>query len=207
MNKTRLENLSDGLFAIVLTLLVFDVKIPDTEVIKTSASLMHALVQLIPTLVEFFMSFVVLTMFWIGHNFLYSVFAKNINRVLVILNLFYLALISLIPFSARVLDLYRDIPLAVVVYGANIFLIGVLNIIIFNYAIASDDIDTSEVSSRLIKQAQIRQAITPIFALAGIVVAFYSIHTAYFLFALPIIFNVLPGSLNFLEKLFGFELK
>jgi uncharacterized membrane protein len=207
MNKTRLENLSDGLFAIVLTLLVFDVKIPDTEAIKTSASLARALIELVPTLEEFFLSFVVLTMFWIGHNFLYSVFAKNINRVLVILNLTYLALISLIPFSARVLDIYRDIPLAVAVYGVNVFLIGVLNVVIFNYALSSDEIDTTEVSSRLIKQAKIRQMITPLFTLIGIGVAFVSIHTAYVLFALPIIFNVVPGSLNALERLFGFELK
>ncbi len=207
MNKTRLENLSDGLFAIVLTLLVFDVKIPDTELIKTSASLARALIELVPTLVEFFLSFVVLTMFWIGHNFLYSVFAKNINRVLVILNLTYLALISLIPFSARVLDIYQDIPLAVAVYGVNVFLIGVLNVIIFNYALSSDEIDTTEVSSRLIKQAKIRQMVTPLFTLIGIGMAFVSIHTAYVLFALPIIFNVVPGSLNALERLFGFELK
>ncbi len=207
MNKSRLENLSDGLFAIVLTLVVFDVKIPDTDAIKTGASLAHALFELLPTLEEFFLSFVVLTIFWIGHNFMYSVFAKTINRVLVILNLLYLALISLIPFSARVLDLYRDVPLAVVVYGVNIFLIGVLNIIIFNYALSSDEIDTAEVSSRLIKQANIRQAITPLFSLAGIAVAFFSIHIAYLLFALPIIFNIVPGSLNALERIFGFELK
>ncbi len=207
MNKSRLENLSDGLFAIVLTLVVFDVKIPDTEAIKTSASLAHALFELLPTLEEFFLSFVILTMFWIGHNFLYSVFAKTINRTLIILNLFYLALISLIPFSARVLDLYRDIPLAVVVYGVNIFFIGVLNVIIFNYALSSDEVDTAEVSTRLIKQARIRQSITPFFTLIGIAIAFYSIHVAYLFYALPIIFNIVPGSLNFLEKLFGFELK
>jgi uncharacterized membrane protein len=125
----------------------------------------------------------------------------------VILNLTYLALISLIPFSARVLDIYRDIPLAVAVYGVNVFLIGVLNVVIFNYALSSDEIDTTEVSSRLIKQAKIRQMITPLFTLIGIGVAFVSIHTAYVLFALPIIFNVVPGSLNALERLFGFELK
>ncbi len=207
MNKSRLENLSDGLFAIVLTLVVFDVKIPDTEAIKTSASLEHALFELLPTFEVFFLSFVVLTMFWIGHNFLYSVFAKTINRSLIILNLIYLALISLIPFTARVLDLYRNIPLAVVVYGVNIFLIGVLNIIIFNYALSSDEIDTAEVSTRLIKQAKIRQLITPLFTFFGICAAFVSIHVAYLLFALPIIFNILPGSLNALERLFGFELK
>ncbi len=93
------------------------------------------------------------------------------------------------------------------VYGINVFLIGLLNVIIFQYALYSKDIDTAEVTSRLIKQARIRLIITPLFALAGIVVANYSTDLAFALFALPIIFNVLPGTLNALEKLFGFELK
>jgi uncharacterized membrane protein len=207
MNKARLENLSDAVFAIVLTLLVIDIKIPETDVIHTTASLVAALREIGPTMLEFFLSFIVLTMFWIGHNFLYSVFTKSINRVLIVLNLTYLAFISLIPFSARVLDTYREIPLAVMVYGVNVFLIGLLNIIIFKYALYSDDVDTEEVSSRLIKQANIRLTITPFFALIGIGVANYSTEAAFVFYALPIIFNVLPGTLNALERLFGFELK
>jgi uncharacterized membrane protein len=80
MNKARLENLSDAVFAIVLTLLVIDIKIPETDVIHTTASLVAALREIGPTMLEFFLSFIVLTMFWIGHNFLYSVFTKSINR-------------------------------------------------------------------------------------------------------------------------------
>jgi Zn-dependent membrane protease YugP len=57
------------------------------------------------------------------------------------------------------------------------------------------------------RQARIRSRVTPFFALAGIVAAFFNVYgLALLLFALPIIFNVIPGSLNALEKMFGFRL-
>ena len=206
LNKSRLENLSDGLFAIVLTLLVLEIHIPEIEG-ANNAAFIELLRQISLPLVEFFLSFIVLTMFWIGHNFMYAVFAKTINRRLIVLNLLYLAFISLIPLSATVLATYREIPLAVALYGLNVFLIGALNIAVFEYALRSHEIESGEVSGRIIKQARIRQFITPFLTAVGIVAAFYSTPVAYILYALPIIFNVLPGSLNALERIFGFELK
>lgn len=206
LNKARLENLTDGLFAIVLTLLVLEIHIPEISG-ANNAAFIEVLHEISLPLVEFFLSFIVLTMFWIGHNFMYAVFAKTINRKLIVLNLIYLAFISLIPLSASILGEYREIPIAVAWYGLNVFLIGVLNIIVFEYARSSKEIESGEVSVRTIKQARIRQFVTPFFTLLGIAAAFYSTSAAYFLYALPIVFNVIPGSLNALERLFGFELK
>jgi uncharacterized membrane protein len=209
LNKSRLENLSDGLFAIVLTLLVFDIKIPVEEGIKTNATVYGIIIGLEPLFLQFLISFVVLAMFWISHNFFYSYFALTINRTLVLLNLVYLALISFIPFSARLLGSHLHVPLAIMFYGFNILLISVVNVIIFRYAIYSQEIDTGDFESntRLFKQASIRQNLTVISTLLGIIAAFFSTAAALLLYSFPIIFNIIPGSLDLLERTFGFTLE
>jgi uncharacterized membrane protein len=205
LNKSRLENLSDGLFSIVLTLIVFDINIPAVIGAHTNAALVFELQQLLPLLTEFVMSFLVLAMFWISHNYLYTYFATTINRQLMLLNLLYLAFISFIPFSARVLGTYFGAPLAADLYGLNVLLISLTNVAILAYAIRSNEIE-SNVSSRLLKQAKFRSYLTLSSAFLGILAAWISFPLSLLLFVLPVMFNILPGSLTALEELFGFRL-
>ncbi len=206
LNKSRLENLSDGVFAIVLTLLVFNIQIPAITGSLTNAAFLTVLSELVPVLIQFLISFIVLTLFWLGHNFFYSAFVLDINRPLVLLNLLYLGLISLIPFSAHVLGTYLHIPFAVMLFGINVLLIGLLNIYILHYALASHEIDTEHIEPRLIKQASIRQYITAGSTAFGIIIAYFSVTFALVFYTLPVLFNIIPGSLDRLEKLFGFRL-
>jgi uncharacterized membrane protein len=204
LNKSRLENLSDGLFAIVLTLIVFDITIPTVVGVHTDRALLAELKLLAPLLVEFVLSFMVLTMFWVSHNYFYTYFATTINRQLMLLNLLYLAFISLIPFSARVLGTYFGAPLAADIYGLNILLISLTNIGILAYAIHSHEIETN-VSSRLLKQAKFRSYVTLSSAFFGMLVAWFSPSLALLFYVLPLLFNILPGTLNALEWMFGFS--
>jgi uncharacterized membrane protein len=123
-----------------------------------------------------------------------------------LLNLFYLAFISFIPFSARVLGTYFGAPLAADVYGLNMLLISLANIIILTYAVSSHEIETN-VSPRLLKQAHIRSYLTLASAALGMVIAWVSFPGALLLFVLPIIFNIVPGTLNIIEWLFGFTIE
>lgn len=206
MNKTRLEALTDGTFAIVLTLLVIEIRVPEHLEQFTSNGLWHALSELTPLFIGYAVSGVVLAMFWISHNFFYGMLVKNINRQLAGLNILYLALISLIPFFSHMLGRYVELPLAVALYGVNILIISVLAIINFQYAISSHEIDTSHVTKRILLQAAIRQGIMPVFTILGIVSALYfSIPLALVLYMFPVIVNVIPGSLDLIERIFGFN--
>jgi uncharacterized membrane protein len=203
LNKSRLESLSDGLFSIVLTLIVFDINVPSVVGgLHTDAALIMELTSLMPLLTEFILSFLVLAMFWISHNYFYTYFATTINRQLMLLNLLYLALISFIPFSARVLGTYFGAPLAADIYGLNVLFISLINVGILAYAIRSHEIE-SNVSSRLLKQAKFRSYLTLSSAVIGIGIAWISFPLALLFFVLPLMFNIIPGSLNALEHLFG----
>ncbi len=108
MNKTRLENLTDGVFAIILTLLVLELKIPEHA---THANLMEALYDMIPTFFAYILVCGTLTTYWFAHHYLITIFAKHISRTLVNANIIFLVFLSLLPFSANLLGQYPLIPL------------------------------------------------------------------------------------------------
>jgi uncharacterized membrane protein len=206
MNRGRLEALSDGIFAIVFTLLVLELRVPEALMHPSSAELWHAIFELTPVFVGFVVSFAVLTMFWVSHTFFFGDIVKEVNRQLVGLNMVYLMFISLIPFSAYLIGRYSEVESAVLIYGINVLLIGILAVLRFEYAMASREIDTSHNERRHIAQARVRMYITPGITLLGMFVSFVSIPVALFLYAFPVIFNIIPGFLNKIERVFGFRL-
>src|ERR1051326_7584148 len=136
MDKDRLEALSDGVFSIVMTLLIFNISVPMLTT-QSDSELTAALGKLWPTFASYFTSFAVLAMFWISHNFFYHSFTKEVNRKLVLLNMLYLSLLAFIPFSMRLLGQYDGLRTAVILYGVNVFAIGLVASAVLHYAIYS----------------------------------------------------------------------
>ena len=206
MNKNRLEALSDGVFSIIMTLLIFNVTVPLIAGTPTEPQLDEALAGLIPLFTSYFVSFAVLAMFWISHNFFYGSFTRSINRKLVLLNMLYLSLLAFIPFSAHLLGTYPLLPIALFWYGTNLFLIGTVASVVLHYAIYSHEIDTSHVTPQLLNQARVRSLITPVSTLIGLVCVYFSRPFALFFFAFPVVFNLIPGSLEFTQRVFKIEI-
>lgn len=206
--KERLEPLSDGVFAIVMTLLVIEIHVPELhlEHMATNSELVTELVKISPLFLSYFISFLVLAMFWTTNQGFLSSGIKNVNRTLVIWQMSFLAFIALTPFSAHLLGTYPKSLVATVVYGINVLIIGLLAIGMYYYAQRSEKIETKEISTRLKNQIKVRILITPAFTLLGILAAFVYIPASYFFFAFPIIFNIIPGILNWFEKTLGFNL-
>ncbi len=206
LNKSRVEALSDGVFSIAMTILVFDIKVP-AGIHLNSEGAAQALLNQWPYFLSYFVSFTVLGMFWTSHNAFFHFFSRTVNRVLIQLNMIYLLFIALIPFSAHFLGTYVESKVAIAVYGVNMVVIGILAYSMFVYALYSHDIDTSHLPSRIIKQARIRILLTPSFAFFGMLTMGIYPDLPLFFFAFPIIFNIVPGSLDFTEHLLGIDLK
>lgn len=207
MNKGRLEGLSDAVFAIVMTLLTIEIILPPELHISSDSELWHAVLETGPLLLAYFTSFLVLAMFWLLHNFFFHSLTKTVNRVLIMLNMVYLSFVALIPFSAAILGAHIHSVLAVRLYGLNVLLIGLVSVLLLRYAIYSDEVELHELDSRRTKQSRIRLYITPISTLVGIAVSGVSIPLALFFYAFPVLFNILPGTLNAIERVFKFELR
>jgi uncharacterized membrane protein len=123
----RLTALSDGLFAVAMTLLVLDLRVPVSA--AGSAYSEHglgvALSRLGPSFAAYLLSFTMLGTFWLAQHTLLGIFGRS-DRTLTWINLGFLFVVSLLPFSAALLAHYVHLRLAVGAYWLNILLLGVM---------------------------------------------------------------------------------
>ena len=129
----RIAALSDGVFAIAMTLIVLEIHVPDPGPIRSEQDLWSALLGLGPRLVTYFLSFLTLGIFWNGQQTQLNLFATA-DRDLSWLQLAFLATIALMPFSTSLLAEFITYRLALLAYWANIFSIGLLLYLNWIYA-------------------------------------------------------------------------
>ena len=120
MGKGRIEAFSDGVFAIAITLLVLEIKVPD-PLTTTPAQLPGRLLHLWPELFSYALSFVSIGVYWVAHHLMLHPL-RRVNRTLLWLNNLVLMAVALIPFSADLLGQFRHEPVAVAVYDGNLAL-------------------------------------------------------------------------------------
>jgi uncharacterized membrane protein len=121
----HLTALSDGLFAVAMTLLVLDLRVPVSAAgpAYSERGLGGALVQLGPNFAAYLLSFTMLGTFWLAQHTLLGILGQC-DRTLTWINLGFLFVVSLLPFSAALLAHYVHLRLAVGVYWLNILLLG-----------------------------------------------------------------------------------
>lgn len=125
LSLDRIKALSDGVFAISMTLLVLDISVPVHDHIKNESDLVHAFAGLAPKLLSYFLSFVTLGIFWTAHSAQLHYFDKcdrNFNW----LNLFFLLFVTVMPFTTAFLSEFIQFKFAIGIYWLNLFIIGVL---------------------------------------------------------------------------------
>lgn len=101
-NKARIEALSDGIFAIVMTLLVLELKVPDLPRKVPAAELWHAVLEHWPTFFSFLITFVLASQYWFWHHLTFGRIHR-VDKPLLWINLLFLMFVSLLPFSTAML--------------------------------------------------------------------------------------------------------
>ncbi|OHB20359.1 MAG: hypothetical protein A2854_01225 [Parcubacteria group bacterium RIFCSPHIGHO2_01_FULL_56_18] len=206
MTKSRIENLSDGTFAIILTLLVIELLVPDKIATNTEAELIRTLSEFGPLLIGYAISFAVIIMFWITHGVFFGTLVKTVNRPLALINALFLGFLALIPFSAHMLGRYMDFPIAAQVYGINVLILGLLVVALFEYALYAKEVKTNHNDARTVALVRARIYLTPAITFFGLLMTTISIPAALFFFAFPIVFNSTPGLMTKLEEYSGVHL-
>jgi uncharacterized membrane protein len=119
IGKHRFDMMVDGVFAIAMTLLVLDLRIP--EHIR-GPDLLASLVEMVPKFVTYGMAFCTLGVIWIGDMICTRPF-RRVDLPHMILNVVALLFVALIPFTSGLMGSYPDNSIAVGVYGINIFVV------------------------------------------------------------------------------------
>jgi uncharacterized membrane protein len=129
----RLAAISDGIFAVAMTLLVLDLHEPARELIHSERALWHSVAAMFPQFVAYLMSFLTLAIFWNGQQAQLNRFART-NRHLTWIHMAFLFAVSIMPFSTRLLADFINYRTALLYYWGNIVLLGVVLYLSWRYA-------------------------------------------------------------------------
>lgn len=143
-DPTRVLAMSDGVFAIILTLLVLEIHVPE---LGPGQTLRSALREIRPSLTAFLISFVVVAIAWAGHRDLFALIRRT-DRAVVWLNFLYLLPLSILPFGAAMLAAYERDPIAPRIYGFILVATVVTRLAIWLYATRRTHILVAPVDQR-----------------------------------------------------------
>jgi uncharacterized membrane protein len=128
----RIEMFSDGVFAIVVTLLVFQITVPVLKDARSSSELIHELILIKGKFVSFILSFCFIVMLWVAHNIWFRTLARTDSMVLWINNLF-LLLVCFVPFPTALIGSYPANSAAMILFGIDWALIAVVMYFVGRY--------------------------------------------------------------------------
>ena len=157
----RLAALSDGLFAIAMTLLILEVKVPPHGNVHSDADLWAAICALTPRFVMYGASFLTLGIFWAGQQTQFNHLART-DRDLTWIHIAFLATISIMPFTTSLMGEFLGLRLALVLYWLNILAAGLALYASIAYAsrnqLLKEDV-TPDIIAALKKRVIIAQAL------------------------------------------------
>lgn len=195
IGKNRIEALSDGIFAIVMTLLILEFHVPNLPSNAPNVEVAPALVALLPKFASYIVTFVSLGFFWVGHHIMYHAI-RRADRTLLWLNIFFFMFVSMLPFSTSVLNAFSEAFIAPLFFGTNLAIIGWILFFQWRYASSQPEMLASFVSAEYRNTVRSRMLIVPVATTLTVFVCFWSagISLAIYLLLLPL--YMLPGKIG-----------
>jgi uncharacterized membrane protein len=187
LSTFRLETLEDGVFAIAMTLLVLNLKVPA----KLDNSLFKAILQIWPNLVTFFGSFILLGVFWFGHRAALH-YIKHANHVFHWLEIILLMFVSIVPFSASLIAKYYNEQTAIMIYGLNLIAIGVTLTLQWYYATTNYRLIEHDLPKTIINFAKIRSMFAPFVYTLAVLLSFIDFRISLTIYTIVPLLYILP---------------
>ena len=171
----RLSAITDGVYAVALTLLALEIVVPSVNSIHSSSQLNDYMVNnLLPQLSLYLISFIILSNFWASTNAIPMY--KKVDNTILTINLAILALVVLIPFSTSFVLSFYHYSQSVIIFSLIILLVGLLYLILYIYLFKEN-----LVKERIYKFIEphkrimlIELSIPPVLALISIVLALFN---------------------------------
>jgi uncharacterized membrane protein len=190
LSTARVETLNDGVFAIVMTLLVFGILVPAQEEVD-ALGLGGALWTLLPNLLSYVISFIILGVFWVGHHNQFF-YIRRTDRTLLWINILFMMFVALVPFSAGLLSRYGNDRLSIIIYDVNLILVGLVLCWHWLYGTRDNHLTGTEVEPH-VRQLVVRRILTPpTLYLLAIIISFINLPASIIVNVLVPIVYVLP---------------
>ena len=189
LRLARIEAFSDGVFAIIVTLLVLELKVPSLTDHRSVGELGHQLLLLVPKFLSWLISFIIVAKFWLNHHHVLAL-ARYADYGMVWLNSIFLMFQSFIPFPTAMMGEYPTNPLAVSLFGVvmalNTLLFIALHGHILRRLIKPDLAGTQD--PHIIRKSFVGVASY----LIGAAGAWVSAHVAFLIYLLTPLFFIVP---------------
>jgi len=171
LTKSRLESLSDAIFAFAMTLLVISIDLPDkTRIVQSPEYATHLLLSLYSDFFHYVLAFLILGGFWLAHHVIVHP-VKTLDRAFVWLNLCTLLFVALLPFSTSFSGDLPGTSVGALVFEANLLAIGVGMFCQWKYATGNYRLIEPDLDPRFIRNVSFNTLVVPGLSLLGILIA------------------------------------
>ena len=195
IGKNRIEALSDGIFAIVMTLLILEIRVPNLAADAPNVQVAPALIALWPKFASYMVTFVSLGFFWVAHHIMYHAI-RRADRTVLWLNIFFFMFVSLLPFSTRLLNAFPQAFIAPLFFGANLAVIGWILFFQWSYVNSQPDMLADFVIAEYRKTVSARMLIVPVATTLTVVFCFWSVGISLAIYLLLLPLYMLPEKLG-----------
>ena len=189
IGTNRIEAFSDGVLAIVITLMVLEIKLPALADELTDKQALDSLKPILPKLFSYALSFVMIGIFWVSHHDLFHSIQKS-TRSLLWLNSLWLFWICLLPFPTAFLGEHPNLTSASVIFGGELFFCA-LSFFGIRYYCYRQLLFADTITRENQRRSLTKSALAPSFYLTSIVLSFFSVTISYVIFVIvPMLFIV-----------------
>ena len=182
----RLSTLADGVFAIVMTLLVLELSVPVVKGLSGNSELLHKLAEMKMEFLIYALSFMILGIFWVIHHTLFQD-VKRYDTTLVWLNILFLMFVSLIPFSTALVGKNGFITVTAVIYGINMLLLFNNSWAIFAFITGKRRLVGEDYDPRIIKGGKRMGLVWTLIMVPAIGIAFVNPKVSFIIYSLFVI--------------------
>ncbi len=195
LSTARLENFSDGVFTIVLTLLAFQFKVPKFTEGAALQQNFKELLQLSPYLIGFVFSFLFVAVFWVNHHHLYHTI-KEADSKLLWYNIHSLFWITIMPFTMSMVGDHPKVPLVAISLGVVLFMTSVSAFFLRRYCYIKSKLADESLSYDSIKAGLNKNLAAIILTAVGIFSALRSVNISYIIYFAVLIIFMIPTKLE-----------
>ena len=169
----RIEALSDNIFAVAMTLLVVNIKVPQFHGVKNAEHVWPLIVPLWHHLRAFSLSFIIIGLYWVAHHRIFA-FIKRSNSILLLLNLVFMGFTVLTPFLSGLLGQFDESRVSLALYGANMIFISLTLQLIWWYATSRRRLVDPQLAPGVIRLNAFRNLLVPSVSAVAVVLSFVS---------------------------------
>lgn len=189
LRLNRIEAVSDGVFAIVVTLLVLELAVPSLHDADSASELGRQLIDLLPKFVSWLISFIIVCKFWLNHHHILGL-ARHADYGMVWINCIFLMFQSFVPFPTAMMGTYPSNPLAVSGFGMVMALNTLLFIALHTHILWH--LLKPELADTVIPHIIPKSFIGVLSYLVGAAVAWFAPYAAFVIYLLTPLFFVVP---------------